>query len=213
MLTSAASKNIFLSLGLAGVGVGLTITVFGIVYVRRRSTFSITGQPDRVERVTEFRLWTIWPIFLSMLVISTGIVSGIRYATIRNYPVVTLRYPHPGMDASRENGFIASGHASDLGAGRYFIWIVDHPSAHLYIADQQAIMQGDSWQALDAPLGFSKGPHVRKLGYKLTILAVLADHRCDEILGSLNTVSKDRLSALPTGCRVFGQTWVRVNRP
>jgi hypothetical protein len=119
----------------------------------------------------------------------------------------TLTWPTERYEASRSQGFVASG-AVPAALWPDTIWILDHGSE--YIVDTVATIRSGKWYAPDGPLGDSSN----SLPYKLTMVAVLANPDCASRLSALDkTVAGDHTPHLPPGCRQFGQVTVTVSKP
>lgn len=125
-------------------------------------------------------------------------------------PKVTFDYPPIGTHVSQHAGFKARGRIIGTLGARYTVWLVDHASGG-YAADMQAIIthRGAQWRATDRPLGSPSD----RLPFKLTVIAVLADHQCTLTLTRMDSsTSSDWTTQLPRGCIPTQKTVVEVTR-
>jgi hypothetical protein len=117
-------------------------------------------------------------------------------------PVLTS--PSNGTRVSKSRGFTASGTTAYLGSDT--IWILDSDGG--YTVDQQAVVSGGRWSAVDQPLGDSSD----HLPFDLTMVAVLANPPCAAKLTRIGDTNNDFIAQLPPGCNLFGRVMVDVAR-
>ncbi len=110
-----------------------------------------------------------------------------------------------GTNVSNLNGFIARGKVSSLGPNT--IWILDYDGG--YTVDQQAMVVGDKWSAVDKPLGDSTD----ELPFNLTMVAVIGDQGCTTKLADIVDNKDGYTEGLPVGCKTFAKVTVRVSIP
>jgi uncharacterized membrane protein len=116
--------------------------------------------------------------------------------------LATLTSPADGTRVSKSQGFTASGTTTYLGSET--IWILDSSSG--YTVDQEAVVTGGRWSAVDQPLGDSSD----HLPFGLTMVATLANPACAAKLTKISNTRNDFLAHLPAGCKPFGQVTVSV---
>src|SRR6266851_3023477 len=114
----------------------------------------------------------------------------------------TLESPKSHTSVSRSQGFIATGRAASLGPDT--VWILDFDGG--YTVDEEATVVSGSWSAVDQQLGDSSD----HLPFYLTMRAVLANTQCAGMLTQVESTSNDYTQNLPAGCKVIGQTTVKV---
>lgn len=120
-------------------------------------------------------------------------------------PLATLDFPTAQAGVSKLHGFVASGTAGQIGS--LDIWILDFDGA--YTVDGVASIAGSKWSAADYPLGDASDA----LPYPLTLVAVTANAACSATLLKVSNTDEDSIAKLPSGCHVFGQVTVDVDKP
>ncbi|SOD75030.1 transglycosylase-like protein with SLT domain [Jatrophihabitans sp. GAS493] len=117
-------------------------------------------------------------------------------------PSVTVATPALNSRVSQSGGFSARGTVSQIGTRT--LWLLDNHDG--FTVDEMVPVIGAQWAADDRPLGDTSDP----LPFSLSVVLVLADAKCGQILGHAAATPSDHLDALPAGCTIASTIRVRV---